>query len=107
MSPRMLDAWQIDPKIAFLSADHPLPIAVRPGSESSRRRLPFNVKTLRAELRRLDIGAIDIRRRGLAGDVDDPAPATGAGGARAGRPWCSTRVVDKPWSFVCTDMTSP
>jgi hypothetical protein len=95
-----LDAWQIDPRIAFLSADHPLRSPYGRGLvvEAS---LPFNLKALRGELRRLDIGSFDIRRRGLAGDVDDlrrRLPTTGSRQATV----VMTRVVDKPWAFVCT-----
>lgn len=100
-----LDAWQIDPQIAFLSADHPLGPTYGRGLvvEAS---LPFNLKALRAELRRLDIGAIDIRRRGLAGDVDDIRRRLSTAGSRRATV-VLTRVLDKPWSFICTDAGSP
>lgn len=101
----MLDAWQIDRKIAFLSADHPLrsPFGRCLVVEAS---LPFGVKALRGELRRLDIGAIDIRRRGLAGDVDDLRRQLSPSGSRRATV-VLTRVVDKPWSFICTEADNP
>ena len=96
-----LDAWQVDPNIAFLTADHPLRSAY--GRELLiEASLPFSVKALRAELRRLDIGAIDIRRRGLAGDVEDLRRRLSATGSRRATV-VLTRVNDKPWAFVCPE----
>ena len=100
-----LDAWQIDPKIAFLSADHPL------GSTYGRdlvveASMPFSLKALRAELRRLDVGAVDIRRRGLAGDVDDIRRRLSISGSRRATV-VLTRALDRPWTFVCTGADSP
>jgi SAM-dependent methyltransferase len=100
-----MDAWQIDPKIAFLTADHPLasPYGRDLVIEASQ---PFSVKALRAELRRLDIGAIDIRRRGLAGDVDELRRRLAGGGTRRATV-VLTRVADKPWSFICSEPDNP
>jgi len=100
-----LDAWQIDPRIAFLSADHSLrsPYGRDLVVESS---LPFNVKALTAELRRLGVGAIDIRRRGLAGDVDALRRRLSARGSRRATV-VLTRVVNKPWTLICFDPESP
>jgi hypothetical protein len=96
-----LGAWQIDPQIAFLSAD------VRMRTSFGRclqieASLPFGVKPLAAELRRLDIGAVDLRRRGLAGDVDDLRRRLHPTGTRPATV-VLTRVVNKPWAFVCTE----
>ena len=55
---------------------------------------------------RPDVGAVDIRRRGLAGDVDQIRRRLKlAGKARA--TIVITRVNDKPWGLVCTDPASP
>lgn len=96
-----LDAWQVDRQIAFLSADHRLttPFGRELRVEAS---LPFSVKALAAELRRLDIGAIDLRRRGLAGDVDDLQRRLRPRGSRHATVLL-TRVVNKPWTLVCSD----
>jgi hypothetical protein len=96
-----LDAWQIDASIAFLSADHALSSPFGRGFvvEAS---LPFSVKALAAELRRLDIGAIDLRRRGLAGDVDELRRRLRPSGRRRATVML-TRVVNKPWTLVCTE----
>ena len=97
-----LDAWQIDRKIAFLSADHRLatPFGRELRVEAS---LPFGLKSLAAELRRLDIGAVDMRRRGLASDVDELRRRLRLQGSRQATVLL-TRVVNKPWTLVCTDV---
>ena len=95
------EAWQIDRQIAFLSADRPLhtPFGRCLQIETS---LPFGVKPLAAELRRLDIGTIELRRRGLAGDVDELRRRLRPTGARRATV-VLTRVGNKPWAFVCTE----
>jgi hypothetical protein len=96
-----LDAWQIDPRIAFLSADSPLRTPFGRCLQVVAS-LPFGVKPLAAELRRLDIGTIELRRRGLAGDVDDlrrRLRPSGTGRATV----LLTRVANKPWVLVCVD----
>lgn len=100
----LLDAWQIDHRIAFLSADQspPTPFGRWLRIEAS---LPFGLKPLAAEIRRLDIGSIDIRRRGLAGDVDDLRRRLRASGSRRATV-VLTRVVNRPWAFVCTEAPS-
>ncbi len=96
-----LSAWQIDPQIAFLSADVPLrtPFGRLLEIEAS---LPFGVKPLAAELRRLDVGPIDLRRRGLSGDVDELRRRLRPAGRRRATV-VLTRVANAPWAFVCTD----
>jgi hypothetical protein len=100
----LVGGWQIDPQIAFLSADVAMttPFGRCLQVEAS---LPFGVKPLAAELRRLDIGAIDIRRRGLAGDVDDLRRRLRPRGSRRATV-VLTRVSDRPWAMVCVDPTS-
>lgn len=100
-----LGAWQIDERIAFLSADEPLrtPFGRGLAIEAS---LPFGVKQLTAELRRLDVGSIDIRRRGLAGDVDALKRRLRTEGGRSATV-VLTRVVNRPWAFVCSDLGTP
>lgn len=99
-----IGAWQIDPQIAFLSADAPLrtPFGRCLEIEAS---LPFGVKPLAAELRRLDIGTIELRRRGLAGDVDELRRRLRPSGNRRATV-VLTRVVNKAWAFVCSELVS-
>jgi SAM-dependent methyltransferase len=102
---RTVAAGQVDERIAFLTADHPL---VSPFGRALRveASLPFSVKALAAELRRHDIGAVDLRRRGLAGDVDELRRRLRPTGARRGVVLL-TRVADRPWAIVCTDPSAP
>jgi hypothetical protein len=95
----VVGGWQIDPRIGFLSADSPMvtPFGRSMAIEAS---LPFGVKPLAAELRRLDIGAIDIRRRGLAGDVDELRRRLRPRGSRRATV-VLTRVSEQPWALVC------
>ena len=97
-------AWQLDPRIAFLSTDAAAdtPFGRTLQVEAS---LPFSVKSLAAELRRLDIGAVDLRRRGLAGDVEDLRRRLRPQGRRRGVVLL-TRLHDKPWTIVCTEPES-
>jgi THUMP domain-like/RNA cap guanine-N2 methyltransferase len=98
---RMLGAWQIDRRIAFLCADTPLRT---PFARTLRviDSAPWNTRQLPARLRALDIGAVDIRRRGLAGDVDvlhRRLKLTGSLRATL----VMTRVADRPWGLVCVE----
>ena len=67
---------------------------------------PWHEKQFAKRLRDLGIGAVDIRRRGLAGDVDQIRRRLKlAGVARA--TVVITRVNDQPWGLICTDPDSP
>ncbi len=98
---RSLGAWKIDPQIAFLSSDQPLhtPFARTLRVLDSG---PWEQKALRARLRALDIGSVDIRRRGLAGDVDELHRQLKLRGTRRAT-LVMTRVDDRPWALICTD----
>lgn len=102
---RSLGAWQIDEQIAFLSADVPLR---SPFGRALRviDSAPWNQKQLPARLRRLDIGAVDIRRRGLAGDVDLLHRRLRLSGSRRAT-LVMTRVQDRPWGLICLDLDQP
>ena len=99
---RVLGTWKIDPMIAFLSADQPV---TSPFARTLRvlDSAPWREKELAARLRALGIGSVDVRRRGLAGDVDvlrrrlklpPGRPAT----------LVMTRVADQPWALICEDV---
>lgn len=97
--------WQIDPMIAFLACDAP----VRTPFARTLRVLdsaPWHEKRFARRLRELGIGSLDIRRRGLAGDV---AQIHRRLGLRGGQPskqrgiatLVLTRVNDQPWGLIC------
>ena len=99
---RLLGARKIDPRIAFLTADHEV---ATPFARTLRvvESAPWNEKRFAARLRELGVGAADIRRRGLAGDVDQIRRRhTLSGPHRA--TVVLTRVNDKPWGLICTDI---
>ena len=98
---RGLGAWKIDPRIAFLSSDEPL----RTPFARTLRVLdsgPWDQKALAPRLRALDIGTVDVRRRGLAGDVEDLHRQLKLRGTRRAT-LVMTRVNDRPWALICVD----
>ena len=94
-----LGAWQIDPMIAFLSSDQPLRT---PFARTLRvlESAPWHERRFAARLRELGIGAADIRRRGLAGDVQQIHRRLGLRGDGAAV-IVLTRVSDRPWGLIC------
>lgn len=98
---RSLGAWKIDEQIAFLSLDRD-PQSIWARSLIVLESMPWRVKDIAARLRALDIGAVDIRRRGLAGDVEQIRKQLKLkGGGRA--TLAMTRVNDQPWCVICRD----
>jgi len=99
---RRLGAWKIDPRIAFLSGDE----ALRSPFGRSLRVLdsaPWREKDLVGRLRAHDIGALDIRRRGLAGDVQALRRKLRTSGSTPAT-LVMTRVDDQPWALICVDV---
>jgi SAM-dependent methyltransferase len=98
---RDLEAWKLDPQIAFLSADQPLrtPFGRLLRVDAS---LPWNLKDLRQVLRQRCVGTVEVRKRGSAVDVADLTTRLRLrGDARA--VVVLTRVADRPWALVCTE----
>ena len=93
------DVAKIDPQIAFLTLDRPVQT---PFARTLRvlDSAPWNEKRFAKRLRELDIGAADIRRRGLAGDVDQIHRRLKLAG-RGRATIVITRVNDKPWGLIC------
>jgi SAM-dependent methyltransferase len=98
---RDLGAWKLDPRIAFLSADQPLrsPFGRSLAVDAS---LPWSLKRLREVLRQRGVGAVEVRKRGSAVDVDELSGRLRLrGDARA--VVVLTRVADRPWVLVCAE----
>jgi SAM-dependent methyltransferase len=98
---RDLDAWKLDPRIAFLAADRPL---VTPFGRLLRvdAALPWNAKRLRQLLRERGVGTVEVRKRGSAVDTDELAARLrlrGDGRATV----VLTRVADRPFALVCSE----
>jgi THUMP domain-like/RNA cap guanine-N2 methyltransferase len=102
---RELGAWKIDPMIAFLTADGPLHT---PFARTLRllESAPWNEKQFARRLRALHIGSADIRRRGLAGDVQQIHRRLGLQGDGSAL-IVLTRVNDKPWGLICAPVDDP
>lgn len=98
---RSLGAAKIDDRIAFLMTETPVatPFARMLRVHAS---LPWHEKRLRTALRMLDAGPIDIRRRGLAGDVDALARRLRGRGDRR-LTVAMTRAGGQPWALICED----
>src|SRR4029453_2848422 len=116
---RELGAWKLGPPIAFLSPHQPLhtPFGRLLRVDAS---LPWNLKRLRQALRERGVGAVEVRKRGSAGDVAELSTPPGAGGAGCGGGGATpaprlrvgggpppgavlTRVAGRPWALVCTE----
>jgi SAM-dependent methyltransferase len=102
---RRLGAWKIDERIAFLStgSPHRTPFA---RTLKVIESAPWNEKDFAHRLRRLGIGAADLRRRGLAGDVDQIHRRLKLSGPHRAT-LVLTRVADRPWGLICTDPDQP
>jgi hypothetical protein len=102
---RQVGAWKIDPQIAFLALDRE---ASTPFARTLRvvESAPWNEKGFAARLRELGVGAADLRRRGLAGDVDQIRRRLRLHGPHRAT-IVLTRVNDRPWGLICADPGSP
>ena len=92
---------KIDPQIAFLTLDRPV---ATPFARTLRvlHSAPWHEKQFAKRLRDAGIGAVDIRRRGLAGDVDQIRRRLKLSG-RTRATVVITRVNNQPWGLICTD----
>lgn len=95
-----VECWQLDQRIAFLSSNLPMetPFGRLLRIEAS---LPWNLAKLRDTLRALDIGVVDIRKRGSPVDVEEVQRKLKPKGSRSATV-ALTWVADKPWALVCT-----
>ena len=102
---RRLGAWKIDDRIAFLSTDT---IRSTPFARTLQvvDSAPWNEKDFARRLRALGIGSADLRRRGLAGDVDQIRRRLKLSGPHRAT-LVLTRVADRPWGLICTDPAAP
>jgi hypothetical protein len=98
---QLTDAWKIDDQIGFLSSDVPL------GTPFGRllridASMPWSLGRLKESLRALDVGTVDIRKRGSAVDVEELQGRLKLRGARAATV-VLTRVASAPWAMVCSE----
>jgi THUMP domain-like/RNA cap guanine-N2 methyltransferase len=102
---RTIGAWKVDPQIAFLAVERE---AFTPFARTLRvvYSAPWNEKRFAKRLRDLGVGAADLRRRGLAGDVEQIHRRLKLAGPHRATV-VLTRVGDKPWGLICADPGSP
>lgn len=96
---RMLDAWQIDPTIAYLSADkvRPTPFARAWMVEAV---LPFGVDRVRRHLRSLGVGRVTVKKRGSPLEPEAFARLLRLRG-REERTVVLTRELGRPVALIC------
>lgn len=96
---RTLGGWKIDDRIGFIALGAP---AETPFGRTLRvlHSAPWNEKRFAARLRELGVGAADLRRRGLAGDVDVIRRRLRLSGPNRATV-VLTRVSDRPWGLIC------
>ena len=96
---RQLGAWQLDPLTAFLSLDRSVST---PFARTLRvvDSMPWHERAMARRLRELSIGTVDIRRRGLAGDVELIRRRLRLRGDRSAV-IVLTRRADQPWGLIC------
>ncbi|NCC33260.1 MAG: class I SAM-dependent methyltransferase [Chloroflexia bacterium] len=94
-----LDAAQLDPQIAYLTAPVHMPT---PLARAWRivTWLPFQLKALRARLRTLDAGEVTVKKRGSPLDTDQLARQLRGPGQRA-LVVVLTRVAGRPAAIIC------
>ena len=99
---RTVGGWKIDERIAFIALDKPVPT---PFGRTLRvlHSAPWHEKRFAARLRELGVGAADLRRRGLAGDVDAIRRRLKLAGPHRATV-VLTRVADRPWGLICADL---
>ena len=96
---RDLGGWQIDPMIAFLSVNEAVST---PFARTLRvlASLPWHERQVARKLRELGVGTADLRRRGLAGDVQQIHRRLGLQGDKSAT-IVLTRRDGKPWGLIC------
>jgi hypothetical protein len=96
---RVLDATKIDDEIGFLVTDRKVatPFARALPIIGS---MPWHEKRLKAFLREIGAGPVDIRRRGLAGDVAAITKRLRGSGDRR-ITIAMTRYRGNPWALIC------
>jgi len=96
---RRLGAWKIDERIAFLCTSTRVETPFARTLEVLDSG-PFDRKRMARRLRELDIGAVDVRRRGLGGDVELLQKQLKPRGSRKAT-LVMTRARDKAWGLIC------
>jgi SAM-dependent methyltransferase len=94
-----LGAWQIDPTIAYLSADDP-PRTPFARAWRIAETLPFSVGAVRRRLRELGVGAVTVKKRGSPLDPEAFARMLRLTGPER-RTVVLTHVAGRPAAIIC------
>lgn len=98
----LVDGGLADPRIAYITSDV-LKETPFTAAYEVREVLPFSVKRLKAALRAHGVGALTLKKRGFAADLDrlhrDLRPACSAGSAEG--TVVLTRVGEAPVALLC------
>ena len=92
-------AWRIDERVGFLSSDTLIETPFGRTLEIAASQ-PWSLARLKQMLRDLDVGTVDIRKRGSAVDVDEIQRRLKLTGRRAATV-VLTRVANRQWTMVC------
>jgi predicted RNA methylase len=98
------ECWKIDDQVAFISSNVALVTAFGRALRVEAS-MPWNLKRVKEALSALDVGSVDIRKRGSAVDVDEVQRRLKLEGQRA-MTLVLTRVRDRPWAFICSSVSS-
>jgi hypothetical protein len=99
----LLGLWQLDPHIAYLSGDEEVPSPLVQGFEIEEK-IAFGLKPIRQRLRELNVGTLEIKKRGLALDPDAFRCRLKLSGGES-KTLVVTRLVDGPSAFICRRKT--
>ncbi|MCD0453197.1 SAM-dependent methyltransferase [Actinocorallia sp. API 0066] len=101
----LVDGGLADPRIAYITSDSLIPTPYAAAYEI-HEVLPFSVKRLKAALRAHDVGALTLKKRGFAADLDRLRRDLRPSGTRPGTV-VLTRVGDAPVALVCAPASGP
>jgi SAM-dependent methyltransferase len=95
----MVEGTLVDPRIAYVCADEPVATPFGAGFEVLEE-LPYGIKSLRAALRSRGVGALEIRKRGIAVEPDRLRRDLRLAGTRSAT-LVLTRVNARPIALLC------
>ncbi|MBN1642522.1 MAG: SAM-dependent methyltransferase [Anaerolineae bacterium] len=95
-----IGARQIDPQIAYLTADRQIDSPFVTGYQVLER-MPFGLKRIRARLRAYDVGELAIKKRGIGIDPAQFWRRLPHGEGRERVILIVTRVRDRPTALIC------
>ncbi len=94
-----VDGTLVDPRIAYVFSDEPIQTPFGTGFEVVDK-LPYGLKQLRADLRARGIGALEIRKRGVAVEPDQLRRDLRLAGSNSAT-LVLTRVDKTPMALLC------